>query len=454
MKLPRLFFVFLITFFLAQASPAQQAPSAYRVRPEWVLAHEEFLASDALEGRGSATRDEELAATYIGSEMRQFGVEPAGDNGGYVQRVTLNIKAVSGNPVLVAGALRFEHGKDMLVEALGRSKIAGPLRKIESSADAAAIQPGDIVLLVDGRVSGGLLRGAAAVIEQDRASLAASWRSAGKKPEVLLTLGDSPAQPGRLALRKEAFQALAGLSNGAAVSLEVQWGPGQVKYTWNAVGKISGSDPALKDQAILLSAHLDHLGIHEGEPGDNIYNGADDDASGCAAVLELARALAGMRPLKRTVILAFFGSEEQGGYGATYFLEHPPLPLDDVVANLEFEMIGRPDPAIPPHTLWLTGYERTTLGPELARHGARLVADPRPQQNFFERSDNYTLAKRGIVAQTISSFGLHAQYHRPDDDLEHLDIAHMTEAINSLVEPVEWLVNSDYKPEWLPGKKP
>jgi Zn-dependent M28 family amino/carboxypeptidase len=171
-------------------------------------------------------------------------------------------------------------------------------------------------------------------------------------------------------------------------------------------------------------------------------------------VLELARVLgAGARP-KRTVYFVTFGSEERGGYGAQYFLAHPPVPLEHIVANLEFEMIGRPDPKVDAGTLWLTGYERTNLGPELARQGARLVADPHPEQNFFQRSDNYALARRGVVAQTVSSFGLHAEYHQPQDDLAHLDLAHMTRAINSMVAPVLWLANSTFVPAWLEGKKP
>jgi hypothetical protein len=88
------------------------------------------------------------------------------------------------------------------------------------------------------------------------------------------------------------------------------------------------------------------------------------------AVLELAEALAKGRRPKRTIIFTWFGSEESGGYGAGYFLEHPPVPLDRIVANLEFEMIGRPDAAVPPHTLWLTGYQRSDLGPRLAQRGA------------------------------------------------------------------------------------
>jgi Zn-dependent M28 family amino/carboxypeptidase len=130
------------------------------------------------------------------------------------------------------------------------------------------------------------------------------------------------------------------------------------------------------------------------------------------------------------------------------------LPLDHIVANLEFEMIGRPDPAVKPDQLWLTGFDRTNLGPELARRGAKLVADPHPAQQFFRRSDNFALAKRGIIAQTVSSYGLHGDYHRPSDDLAHIDFKHMEHAIASMVDPVEWLANSDFKPEWMPGKKP
>jgi Zn-dependent M28 family amino/carboxypeptidase len=222
------------------------------------------------------------------------------------------------------------------------------------------------------------------------------------------------------------------------------------------IGILPGSDPRRKKEVVLLSAHLDHLGRapEEAVAGDAIFNGADDDASGCAAVLELARALASGRRPRRTVVFAFFGSEELGGFGDRYFLEHPPVPLDSIIANLEFEMIGRPDAALPPHTLWLTGWERSTLGPALAKHGARLVGDPHPKEKFFRRSDNYALARKGIVAQTVSSFGLHTDYHQPSDDLAHLDLAHMADAIGSMIRPVRWLANSGFKPQWAPGGRP
>jgi hypothetical protein len=225
--------------------------------------------------------------------------------------------------------------------------------------------------------------------------------------------------------------------------------------TWNAIAILPGSDPKLKDEVILLTAHLDHLGmLKEPKNGDAIYNGADDDASGTTAVLNLARKLAAGKSTRRTVVFALFGSEEAGGYGARGFLAHPPVPLTSLVANLEFEMIGRPDSAVPAGTLWLTGYERSNLGPELAKHGAHIVQDPHPKENFFMRSDNIALARQGIIAQTVSSFGLHTDYHQVSDELKTIDFTHMTAAIASMEGPVRWLVDTNWKPQWNPGGKP
>lgn len=293
-----------------------------------------------MRGRGSATHDELVAATYIASELRTYGIQPAGDDGGFIQTAPLRL-----------------------------------------------LQPG----------------------------LGSGQKQSQEKQK------------------------------------EVETRPGD---TWNVIGILPGRDSKLKHEAILFSAHLDHLGIGKPVNGDDIYNGADDDASGVTAVLELARVLgAGPRP-RRTVIFALFGSEELGGLGSTYFRIHPPVPLQDIVANLEFEMIGRPDPAVKADTLWLTGWPRSNLGPVLAAHGAKLVADPHPAQNFFARSDNYVLAKKGVVAQTVSSFGLHKDYHQPSDDIAHLDFRHMDVAIGSLLPAAEWLANSSFTPKWNPGGQP
>jgi Zn-dependent M28 family amino/carboxypeptidase len=222
--------------------------------------------------------------------------------------------------------------------------------------------------------------------------------------------------------------------------------------TWNAIGVLRGTDAG--GETIMLSAHLDHLGVNEALTGDKIFNGADDDASGCVAVMEMARVLAaGPRP-RRTIYFVCFGSEERGGYGARYFIANSPVPLEKIVADFNFEMLGRPDAKVAPGTLWLTGYERSTLGPELVRHGAALVADPHPEQHFFQRSDNYTLALRGVVAHTVSSFGLHTDYHRPSDEISKIDFPFMTRSLNSLVRPIQWLSNTTFRPTWLAGQAP
>jgi Zn-dependent M28 family amino/carboxypeptidase len=226
-------------------------------------------------------------------------------------------------------------------------------------------------------------------------------------------------------------------------------------YTWNAIGKLTGGDRDLGSQVIVLSSHLDHLGERTDTPGeDKIFNGADDDASGTVAVMELARALAAGKRPKRTVYFVCFGSEEAGGHGSTYFVNNLPFAKEKLIANLQFEMMGRPDAKVKPDELWLTGYERSNLGSQLARRGAKLVADPHPEENFFTRSDNYRFAQQGIIAHTVSSFGLHTDYHRASDELDTVDFAYMTRAINSMVKPIIWLANSNFRPAWNEGKRP
>lgn len=225
--------------------------------------------------------------------------------------------------------------------------------------------------------------------------------------------------------------------------------------TYNALGLLRGSDDELSRQTILLSSHLDHLGTRKTAGGEVIYHGADDDASGTTAVVELARALSALpRRPRRSILFVCFGSEETGGQGDQYFLSHSPVPLSAIVANLEFEMIGLPDRAVRPGQLWLTGWERTDLGPALANHGAPLVADPHPAQTFFRRSDSFTLARQGIVAQTVSSYGLGAHYHQPTDDLAHIDFDHLAHAIEHMIFPIQWLANTDWRPSWQPGGRP
>jgi hypothetical protein len=222
----------------------------------------------------------------------------------------------------------------------------------------------------------------------------------------------------------------------------------------NVAGVLRGSDPAVRDEAVLVDAHYDHLGIGPAVGGDSVYNGADDDASGVVAVLEVARALARGPAPRRTVIFLATTGEEVGLLGTRWYIDHPVVPLDRTVANLEVEMIGRPDSlAGGTGRAWLTGYERSTMGDALKAAGIPIVADPRPSQNFFERSDNIAFARRGIPAHTLSSFNLHEDYHTPADGPERVDVAHMTRVIDAAVRAVRILADGA-APQWREGMRP
>ena len=445
---------------------AQVRRAAPQIREKDIRAELGFLASDAMQGRGSGSNYERVAAEYIGSQFRQFGLEPAGDADTFVQRVVLESTRFSAAPSLTATAgsntQTWKFGQDFLVSFLRATKIAGELQVIEPSGTPAK---GAVVVYKS-------LEGAD---NQKRQEAMVKARNAGAAAVALIESENNrrtreagnvrlPSLPGRISgdaadaafvaigLRKDALDALAAMGDGAKVEFSGPTEAADTRTTWNAIGVLRGSDPA--SGSIMLSAHLDHLGVNESLTGDKIFNGADDDASGSVAVLELARVFGSGRRPRRTIYFVCFGSEESGGHGARYFISNSPVPLTQIVADIQFEMIGRPDPKVPPGTLWLTGYDRSTLGPTLAKQGAALVADPHPDQNFFQRSDNYTLAVRGVVAHTISSFGLHTDYHRPSDDISKIDFPFMTRSLNSLVAPIRWLANTNFRPSWLPGKAP
>ena len=223
----------------------------------------------------------------------------------------------------------------------------------------------------------------------------------------------------------------------------------------NIVAIVRGVDPRVGDEAIVVGAHFDHVGVREPVDGDSIYNGADDDASGVVAVLEAARAMANGAPPKRTVVFVLFTGEEVGGLGSGWYLDHPAVPLENTVAQLQVEMIGRPDSlAGGSGMLWATGYERSTVGESLAAEGISVVPDPYPSQNFFFRSDNVAFAYRGIPAHTLSSFNLHDDYHRPSDEVDAVDFGHMTAAVETVIMAVRALADAEESPRWNEGGCP
>lgn len=440
------------------------AGAQWTVKPEWVKAHEEFLASDAMAGRGSATRDEEIAATYVASEFMGYGLRPAPGMTGYIQSAEVVAPQLDGHARISAGGLTLEEGRDFdLLVSPGKTVSGGLVRVTAQTTSHGNLARGMAILATD--VPAGKAWGAAQSFRRDGAAMV--MVPADSSTDGILTMfggktrtpvelkEQSPTRPGMtiVALHGEAAAALAAAKQGSMVSLEVHVIPdAKPRATFNAIGYLPGTDAAAG--TILLTAHLDHLGVGRPVSGDAIYNGANDDAAGTTAVLELAHALAAGPPLKRSVLFVCYGSEEAGELGSTYFGEHPPVPLNDLVTNLEFEMIGTQDPKMPKGVLLLTGWDRSNLGPTLKAHGALLGPDPYPEQHFFERSDNYALALKGVVAHTAAGWGTPPTYHQPSDDLAHLDLAFMTSAIQSLVEPVRWLANSDFKPAWNEGGQP
>jgi hypothetical protein len=452
-------------FCLAAAASHAQKPEKTAVDERNVRAGMEFLAGDAMQGRGSGTQFERIAAEYVGSQFMQFGLQPAGENRwdgkpGFVQTVTIARRTFAENPWLKFGPTSLTHGKEIAVMRANTDAATGELQKI---AEGERPKPGAVVFLrsKEGEDQRGFIQraqataaaGASIVLLEETPQIRGNWQNLASRLPSFTATGAKPAV--MIVISKDSAGSIENAPEGTKLEFGGTLAPGQDQKTWNAIGKIPGSDPALFSEVILISSHLDHVGVRPNAPGeDKIFNGADDDASGTVAVLELARLLASGKQPKRTVYFVAFGSEEAGGYGANYFVNNLPFPKEKLVANLEFEMIGRPDAKVKPEELWLTGYERSNLGAELAKRGAKLVQDPHPEENFFQRSDNYTLARQGIIAHTVSSFGLHTDYHRASDEVKTIDFNHMTRSINSMIDPIRWLVNSNFVPTWVEGKRP
>lgn len=222
----------------------------------------------------------------------------------------------------------------------------------------------------------------------------------------------------------------------------------------NVVAMIPGTTK--RDEYIVVSAHYDHIGTGNPVEGDSINNGADDDASGTTAVVLLAEALAREKPPARNILFVCFSGEEKGLRGSAAFAEAPPVPRDQIVANINIEMIGRPEEG-KQGKAWITGVDLSDFaaiaGDALKKQGVELT-DFRMAGQLFAQSDNYSLAKYGIVAHSLSAGSLHKDYHRPSDEVAKLDIPHMTKITRGLFEVVRAFADRDQKPEWSEaGKK-
>lgn len=287
---------------------------------------------------------------------------------------------------------------------------------------------------------------------------AARWLASEFAKAGLQAAGDSGTYLQRVPLMRSPVFTPGATSRPRAVATWAAWdtlAPDQRLTAANVVGVLPGSDPSRRDEVVLVTAHYDHIGIGRAVNGDSINNGADDDASGTVGLLELARQFArGPRPA-RTIVFAAVTGEEVGLIGTRWYINNPVRPLERTVANLNLEMIGRPDSLTGGvGTAWLTGYERSTFGDLLFAAGVPIVPDPRPTQRFFERSDNIDFARRGIPAHTLSTFNLHSDYHQVTDGPETMDTEHMARVIDAALIALRTLANAPDVPRWHPGGRP
>jgi hypothetical protein len=223
----------------------------------------------------------------------------------------------------------------------------------------------------------------------------------------------------------------------------------------NVAGLLEGSDPQLKQTYVVLSAHIDHVSSCRGiTPQDNICNGADDDASGTAAIMELAEAFA-LLPVKPKRSLIFLGvsGEEKGLLGSRYFADNPGVPIENIVANINIDMIGRNHP----DSVVVIGHRYSMLGrflntvnqlhPELR---LTIAEDRWPEQNHFFRSDHFNFARREVPAIFFFT-GTHEDYHAVSDEVDKIDLHKITRITRLIFYYAHKLANDTRRPEWDPA---
>ncbi|QDU68358.1 M28 family peptidase [Engelhardtia mirabilis] len=428
-------------------------------------AHVGYLSQDLLAGRETGSAGEALAVAYIAERLEAAGWQPGGDDGTFLQRVPLSVTTVEVDPSVA------EVGTDAVVEwrvdytMVTWAPLAGEFDVVVAE-DLDSIPFTDQALFVPASTS-------------ERASVLAELAARGDDAPALVIL-PGPSSPGRpggrlpsprmevetggaifpvLRARGEFLGRIeAGTVGKLAIALEAE----RVELSSHNVvailpGAGSEAHPELAGEVIVLSAHLDHIGTTQSDDpeADLVYNGADDDASGVAAVIEVAEALAlGPRPARTFVALLATG-EERGLLGTREYLRRPARPLAETIYNLNFEMLGRPDALVGgPGHMWFTGYELTNVGPLCAELGVELTPDPRPEQRFFQRSDNYAFVMEGIVAQTLSSFDLHDDYHQVTDEWWTVDYDHMEQAVTVSAKAAALLGSGAVTPAWNEGMQP
>lgn len=473
-------------------APAASASPASTITAAGIEAHIRFLADDLLEGRDTGSRGYDIAARYVESHFRLLGLEPGAADGSYHEPVPLqNMVADTSRARLVVDGEALEHGSDFIIAAHasndeseitadavfagygidapefgidsyagldveGRivvllagapaglpSDVTAHLSSNRTKAAIAAEQgaSGLIIVMADGLTRFPFAR-MAAMAANPRPSMTTAAASSPASLAVGAVVGSAAAERlfansgrdlGAIVEAALAGEAIEGFDLGATVEM-AQATSREMVESANVIGVLPGSDPALAAETVIVTAHLDHIGICQPMAEDSICNGALDNASGTAALLESARALAqGPRPA-RTVVFIALTAEEKGLLGSAHVAANPTPAMGRMVANINLDM---PVMVYEFNDVIAFGSEHSSLGPiaeaAVARAGVTLSADPIPEQSLFVRSDHYNFVREGVPSLfMMTGFSspdaeddegaaflrfLGGNYHAPGDDL-------------------------------------
>jgi hypothetical protein len=427
----------------APVRPPEAEAMLQKISADSLRGHLSFLASDLLEGRGTPSRGQDIAAEYIAAQFRRAGLQPMGDDGYFqtaaymyaerdLRHFVLKVEA-GGKQVSVPAAqvsFSYKHGHRVDAATPVKMELAAVLAAPAEAAGKVLVVPvpaGAHPYMVASQLNkAGVTPAATLLLSAERApglEAGAGWLvdpanppkpNAVQRPPVLVV--HSP-------------EAIAAFEAGAArVDLVIPGAAERPIKLRNVIGKLSGSDPALKDSYVILSAHYDHVGMQGGE----VFNGANDDASGTVAMIEAAEALSSLavKPRRSILFIALYG-EELGMVGSKYYGAHPVVPIDKTVAMINLEQVGRTDDKEGPQVrrASLTGFDYSSVGAALQAAGKEvgvtLVKHPVASDAYFSRSDNQSLADQGVPAHTLSVAYDFPDYHGKDDHWEKIDYANM-----------------------------
>ncbi len=443
-------------------APAAASPEAAMHQAVGTITAEDMgakigaLADDSMRGRDTPSPELDKAAAWIANRFRTLGLKPAGGDGTFIQRYDYTVARLDPSETNVQvkadDASRLTYAEDYF---LVPAQQAGTEAKAYYAGVAGQGSPlpatvKGMIVVYDHPVAElgqewqqklmsalqpTMMSGAAGMIAildpafpEDQMSMLASITAQQQAPFPIVGMTAEAAEE-LFSAGGVDLDAIRAAGEGAALgdaAYEIRSSRTQEEYQPpNVVAVLPGSDPALAGTYVVVSAHFDHVGVGApNEAGDSIYNGADDDASGTAAVLEMAEAFASLpkAPARSVLFLAVSG-EEKGLLGSMAFAKNPTVPMDSVVADVNMDMIGRNAP----DTVIGIGQEYSSLSDVLAEitghHpelGLNVILDPKPEERFFFRSDQLAFIKEGVPAVFFTT-GEHADYHKPSDEPAAID---------------------------------